>query len=191
MSGCRFEFLTFHPHQQYHGTASVRKGGYVRILIAGVFACLMATPTAFAQAADPTIQSEPKPSEESIRRLLDVMQAKKILQAVSEQMDATFAALVKKQLGNQELTPEQQQAIEARRKTVSGMVKDLLSWDSMESLYLKVYSETFTQSEIDGMLEFYTTATGQAVIAKLPLALKNTMAEMQERMRQMMPKLQQ
>ena len=164
----------------------------MRTLIVGLLACLMATSTAFSQATDPTSQSEPKPSEESLRRLLELTQAKKVLQTVSEQMDATFASMVKKQLGDQEgLTPEQQKSIETRRKMAADMIAKLLSWDSMEALYLKVYGETFTQSEIDGMLEFYATSAGQAVIAKLPLVVKNTMTEMQQRVQQMMPKLQQ
>lgn len=163
----------------------------MKILTSWIFACLLAISTA-AFAQDTANPSEPKPSEESVRHLLEVTQTKKILQAVSDQMDATFAAMVKQQVGDQQnLTPEQQQAIEARRKAAADMVKKLLSWDSMEALYLKVYQETFTQSEVDGMLEFYSTPAGQAVIAKLPLAAKNTASEMQQRIRQMLPKLQQ
>jgi hypothetical protein len=165
----------------------------VRIPITWIFACLIASSTAIAQSAEPASQSEAQPSEESVQRLLEITQVKKVLQTVSEQMDANFAAMVKRELGEhqEDLTPEQQQAIDARRKAAADMVRNLLSWDSMGALYLKVYQETFSQSEIDGMLEFYATPAGQAVIAKLPLVAKNTMSEMQQRVQQMMPKLQQ
>jgi len=107
-------------------------------------------------------------------------------------MDASFAAMVRKQLGDpDDLTPEQHKAIEARRKAAADMVHKLLNWESMEAMYLKVYRETFTQAEIDGMLEFYATPAGQAVIVKLPLVVRNTLSEMQQRIQQMMPKLQQ
>jgi hypothetical protein len=163
----------------------------MRIPITWIFACLMATSTVIAQSSDRASQSAPKPSEESVQRLLEVTQAKKVLQTVSEQMDTTFAAMVKRELGGQQdLTPEQQKSIEARRKAAADMVRELLNWDSMDALYLKVYQETFSQSEIDGMLVFYSTPAGQAVIAKLPLVAKNTMSEMQQRVQQMMPKLQ-
>jgi uncharacterized protein len=171
---------------------TIDSGGPVRFLITWVSVGLLTTTAAFAQDPSPTSPSETRPSEDSVRRLLEVTQVKKTLQTISEQMDTSFAAMVKKQLGDeQELTPEQQQAIEARRKAAADMIRSLLSWDSMEPLYLKVYEETFSQSEIDGMLEFYATAAGQAVIAKLPLAAKNTMSEMQQRVQQMIPKLQQ
>jgi hypothetical protein len=167
-------------------------GGHVRILQLGVCALLIATTTAFAQAPGHASQAQPKPSEESLRHLLEVTQAKKVLQTIAEQMDATFDAMVRKQLGaQQDLTPEQQKSLETRRRTAADMIAKLLSWDSMEALYLKVYGETFTQAEIDGMLKFYATPAGQAVIAKLPLVAKNTMSEMQQRVQQMMPKLQQ
>ena len=41
------------------------------------------------------------------------------------------------------------------------------------------------------MIGFYSSPTGQAVIAKLPQATKSSMAEIQSRVQQMMPKLQQ
>lgn len=163
----------------------------MRVLAVLVAACLVTTTSALAQSTDAAAQAESKPSDESVRHLLEVMQAKKTLQAMSEQMDAMFANMVKKQLEGQDLTPEQQKAIETRQQAAANMVKELLSWDSMERLYLKVYGETFTQEEIDGMTAFYASPAGHAMIAKLPLAVKNTMSEMQERVQQMMPKLQQ
>ncbi len=162
----------------------------MKVLVLSVFACLAATTSAFAQTPSAATPSDPRPTEDSIRQLLEITQAKKILKAASDQMDTMFDGMVKKQLDGKDVTPQQQQEIEARRKTAAAMVKDLLSWDSMEQLYLKVYGETFTQSEVDGMIAFYSTTTGRAVIAKLPLATKNTMTEMQQRMQQMIPKLQ-
>jgi hypothetical protein len=164
----------------------------MRVLVAFILVCLTADVTsAFAQGTDALVQSQDKPSPESIRNLLELMQSKKILQAMTEQLDSTYDGMLNKQLEGQDLTPEQQKDIAVRRKAAMDMVRELLNWKSMESLYLKVYSDTFTQSEIDGMAAFYASPAGQAVVLKLPLAAKNTMAEMQVRVRQMIPKLQQ
>ena len=73
----------------------------MRILSALVVAFLLSTNVVLAQSAqspnnpDGSAQSEPRPSEESIRHLLDVMQAQKLVQAVSEQMDGMFAGMLK------------------------------------------------------------------------------------------------
>jgi hypothetical protein len=178
----------------YVGLVGCSKEGAVRILSLLIVAFLLATNVVLAQSPnnpDSGAQSEPRPSEESLRHLLDVMQAQKLVQTISAQMDGMFAGMLKKQLDGQEVTPEQQHAIEERQQAAKSMVKELLSWDSMEHLYLKVYGETFNQAEIDGMIGFYSSPVGQAVIAKLPQATKSSMAEIQARVQQMMPKLQQ
>lgn len=70
----------------------------MRILVVFAVACLTATPVALAQSTDTTTQSESRPSEESVRHLLEVMQAQKIVQTLSAQMDGMFDSMVKKQL---------------------------------------------------------------------------------------------
>lgn len=163
----------------------------MRILVAFVVGCLGVTAPTFAQSNLPAAQAESRPSEASVRHLLDIMQVRQIVQTMSAQMDSMFDNMLSKQLEGQNITPEQQKQIDARRNAARDMVKGLLSWDSMESLYLKVYGDTFSQQEIDGMTAFYSSPAGQAVIAKMPLAVKNSMAEMQQRVRDMIPKIQQ
>ena len=163
----------------------------MKIAVASVFILLLATGPVLAQSADTTNPSQPKPSEESLHHLLEVMQARKLVAAMSQQVDAMYTGMVNKALEGKTLTPEQKQVIEARRAKALGMFKEVFSWESMERLYLKVYADTFTQDEIDGMTAFYSSPTGHAVIEKLPLAMKSSMSEMQDRMRQMVPELEQ
>ena len=162
----------------------------MRFAVASVFTLLLATGPVLAQSGDATNSSQPKPSEESLHHLLEVMQAKQLVAAMAQQMDAMYTGMVNKALDGKSVTPEQQKALEARRAKVLDMFKEIFSWESMERLYMKVYADTFTQDEIDGMTAFYSSPTGHAVIVKLPLAMKTSMSEMQDRMRQMVPKLQ-
>jgi uncharacterized protein len=163
----------------------------MRILFAFAVACLTATAPTFAQSTLTAGQAESKPSDASVRHLLDVMQVRQIVQTMAAQMDAMFDNIVNKQLDGQNITPEQQKRIAASRQAMQEMRKDLLSWESLEELYLKVYEESFSQQEVDGMTAFYTSPTGQAVIAKMPLVVKNSMSEMQQRVRDVIPKIQQ
>jgi hypothetical protein len=161
----------------------------VRFAVTSVLALVLATGTAFAQEAT-TVAPEFKASEESIHRLLDVMQARNVVATLSQQVDSMFDGMVNKLLDKKDLTPEQQKEIQARREKARDLFKEMLSWDSMERFYMKVYGETFTQSEIDGMTDFYSSPTGHAVIVKMPLAVRNSMAEMHEHMKSLLPKLQ-
>jgi hypothetical protein len=168
-----------------------QKENTVRIAVASVFMLLLATGPVLAQSNDAANSTEPKPSEESLRHLLDVMQTKQLVTAMSQQVDGMYKNMVNQALEGKDITPEQQKVIEANRAKMMSMMKELFSWESMEHLYLKVYGDTFTQSEIDDMTAFYSSPAGHAVIVKLPLAMKNTMSEMQERMKELVPKIQQ
>lgn len=69
-------------------------------------------------------------------------------------------------------------------------LKEMLDWNKLEPLYVRVYQKSFTQSEVDGMIAFYKTPAGQAVISKMPAVMQNTMNEMQQMMGPMMQRLQ-
>jgi hypothetical protein len=58
-------------------------------------------------------------------------------------------------------------------------------------MYMRVYHESFTQSEIDGIIKFYKTPAGKAMINKLPLVMQNVMNEMQEMIKPMQSKMMQ
>jgi uncharacterized protein len=163
----------------------------VKIVIASVCTLFLATGSVLAQNAAPATTTEERPSDESIRRLLEVMQAQKLMETAVQQVDATYGSIVSKMLEGKPLSPEQQKTLEAGRERMKSMMHEILSWESMQALYLKVYGDTFSQSEIDSMIEFYSSPAGHAVIVKLPLAMQNTMAQMQERMRALIPKMQQ
>ena len=70
------------------------------------------------------------------------------------------------------------------------MMKELLDWKKLEPMYVRIYQKTFTQQELDGMLAFYKTPAGAAVIAKMPAIMQNTMDEMQGMMGPVMEKVQ-
>jgi hypothetical protein len=171
--------------------APAQKENSVRIAVASVFTLLLATAPVLAQSPDASTPSQSKPSEESIRHLLDVMQAKQLVAAMSQQVDTLYKTMINKALEGKSIPPEKQKILEASRAKMMNMMKEMFSWESMEHLYLKVYADTFTQDEINGMTAFYSSPAGHAVIVKLPLAMKNTMSEMQERMKELIPKMEQ
>lgn len=163
----------------------------MKIVLASIFTLLLSSMPVLAQDSGSAVPAEQKPTEESIRHLLDVMQAKLLMQTAVKQVDATYKATVTKMLDGKTLTPEQEKTLEAGEARMRDLMHDILSWESMEPMYLRVYANTFSQSEIDSMVDFYSSAAGHAVIVKLPLAMQNTMAEMQEHIRALVPKMQQ
>ena len=58
-------------------------------------------------------------------------------------------------------------------------VRDMLSWDKLKPLYVRVYSDTMTADEVLAMTRFYESPEGRSVMQKMPQILQRTMQEMQ------------
>jgi uncharacterized protein len=130
------------------------------------------------------------PSEASIKQLLELAQAHKLIDSVMAQMDELMKQSIQQATQGQEIPPKVQKDIDKRQAEVVGFMKELLDWNKLEPMYVRIYQKTFTQAEVDGMIAFYKTPAGQAVISKMPAAMQNTMNEMQQMMTPVMQKMQ-
>jgi hypothetical protein len=119
-----------------------------------------------------------------------VAQAHKLIDSVMMQMDALMKQTIQQATNGQEIPPKVQKDIDKRQAEVVGFMKELLDWSKLEPMYVRIYQKTFTQQEVDGMIAFYKTPAGQAVISKMPAAMQNTMNEMQQMMAPVMQKMQ-
>jgi hypothetical protein len=69
------------------------------------------------------------------------------------------------------------------------MVDEMLNWDTLLPMYMRIYQESFTQDELDGMTAFYKTPAGQAVVRKMPLVMQRVLGEMQVMLKPMQEKI--
>lgn len=111
--------------------------------------------------------------EETQQRVFDQIQ--NMMAAQISQMDGS--ADVKS--GSQELT-----------KKIMDLVQRKMSWDKMRPLWVQLYDETFTEDELTGMLVFYQSPAGEAMLQKMPMLLSKTMAMAQQQMQELMPEIQ-
>jgi hypothetical protein len=146
---------------------------------------------AMAENASPPspAQSGP-PSEASIKQLLEIAQSRKLVDSVMAQMDNLMQQSIAQATQGQKIPPKVEKQIDRERAEMTVMMKELLDWSKLEPLYVRVYQKTFNQQEVDGMLAFYKTPAGQAVIAKMPAVMQNTIEEMQQMMGPVMQRIQ-
>jgi hypothetical protein len=130
-------------------------------------------------------------SEESVRKLLEVTESRKMLESVWQHVESSMDMTLTQLIGEQKLTAQQQKQMTEIRTKVVAIMREELSWEFMESMMMEVYMKTFTQAEVDGMLAFYASPAGRSVITKMPVAMQHSMEIMQQRMSTMIPKLQQ
>ena len=93
------------------------------------------------------------------------------------------------QLTGLKLTPDQQQSVDAFTVKIDKVIFDALSWDNLEPEYAKLYAAAYTEQQIDDILTFYRSPTGQAVVEKSPVLMKESNAIAQQRLAAVMPQL--
>ena len=131
------------------------------------------------------------PSDASIKQLLQVSHVRALVDSMMGQMDGIMKNAMAQATQGRQVTPEVQKEIEQVESDVKTQMKDVLDWSKLEPMYIRIYQKSLNQQEIDGMIAFYKTPTGQAVLNKMPLVLQNTMSEVQQMLQPMMQHLQQ
>jgi len=139
---------------------------------------LFLTITCFAAQATETV-----PTEASIRELLAATHVQKVLDQMIPEIDSMMQKSMAQAVSSEPISPEAQKMIDQSRTNAVTMSK-------MEPMYIRVYQKSLTQEEVDGMVALYQTPAGQAMINKMPVIMKNSMAEMQRMMGPMMQRLQ-
>ncbi|MBP6898620.1 MAG: DUF2059 domain-containing protein [Burkholderiaceae bacterium] len=134
------------------------------------------------------------PSDASIDTLLAVTKAESMLDGLyanlEQQMRQAMVQGVAASAQGKPLTAEQQRVLEAAPVKFARVMREELSWASIKPMQVQIYRESFTQAEIDGLIEFYRSPAGQAFVAKMPVVLNKSMQLMQQRMPAMMSRLQ-
>jgi uncharacterized protein len=69
------------------------------------------------------------------------------------------------------------------RTKIIAAYDESLNAQAMQMIMVRVYQATYTQDEVDGLIAFYKTPAGQALINKSPLMMQNMMGEMRALMR--------
>jgi len=123
-------------------------------------------------AALPLVSWAAPPSEESVRKLLEVTHAEASLKQASAMIEPIFRKAI-----NDSMAPYTATPLTDRQKRILATLPERLgklllverSPDQILPFMAKAYRETFDQSEIDGLIAFYQTPVGQSYIQKTPI----------------------
>ncbi|HEX8954642.1 MAG TPA: DUF2059 domain-containing protein [Burkholderiaceae bacterium] len=120
------------------------------------------------------------PSEESVNRLLDDMHIEKVLDAVRPQLDNLLKQSEQQALAQNAKAPSaaEQKILDKFHAKVVSIINANLTMDIFRPVYVRVYKQSFSQEEIDGLITFLESPAGKAYTEKLPVAMQSVMAEM-------------
>jgi uncharacterized protein len=144
-----------------------------------------------ALAAAPAWAADAPPTDESIRKLFEAARTSSMIDTAVAQMQTSLKGAAARKFGGQQLNAEQQQIVADSQDRIFGVIRQALSWKDLEPSMLATYRDTFTQKEVDGMLKFYTSPTGKAVLDKMPQTMSTMMQHMTARMQDLAPQLEQ
>jgi hypothetical protein len=131
------------------------------------------------------------PTDASLKELLQITDSQKMMDQSFGQIDQYMKMGMQEAFKGKEMTPEIQKKMDDTSLKIAAVFKEEFSWESFEPIFIEIYRKSFTQSDVDGMLQFYKTEAGQSVIKKMPLVMQNTMELTQQRMKDVMPKIMQ
>ena len=140
-------------------------------------------------AAGPSFAQDQPASEASVRELMTITNSKALLDQAYGQLDGVMEKAMKDAMAGKSGTPEQEKLLAEMRSKMVALFRENMNWDQLEPSYMKLYTSTFSQAEVDGMNAFYKSEAGQAVIGKMPQLMQSIMQLVMERMQAVIPKI--
>jgi len=128
--------------------------------------------------------------EAKIAELLRITDMEKTYGGMMKQSEGYFAQMQQQVSADPGLSPKQKEAAARALKAYLDKTQAEFSWEKMKPFLVSLYTEVFTDQEIDDMIAFYKTPTGQAVMAKTPLVFEKSMQHFQARMNGLLAELQ-
>lgn len=120
-----------------------------------------------------TVHAAP-PSEASIDKLLTATKVESIIDTMRGQFGTQIKETTHRSFNTDERTPREMAIINQFSDKATALLLEEFNWKTLKPLYVKVYAETFTQQEIDGLVAFYKTPAGQAYVAKMPAVMQKS-----------------
>lgn len=125
-----------------------------------------------------------------VKELFAVMHMEHNLDRMRSAMQQQVQATAKNASGTEQMTPEkikiQQEFVDNSMKVVDAN----FGWPVLEPAYVKLYADTYTEAELDGILAFYKSPAGQALLTKTPELSAGVMQIVHGRMGDFQPKMQ-
>jgi hypothetical protein len=121
-----------------------------------------------------------------IEEMLRLTHYDQMMQQMLEQMKS----MQLEQLKKSDLPAEARaQSEEVQQKTMA-LVADRMSYEKIKPMFVQIYADVFSEEEIDGIVSFYKSPSGKAMLEKMPLLMQRVMPMMQKLSSDLQPEMQ-
>ena len=112
-----------------------------------------------------------------VEQLIQLSNAEQSMKAVFEQMKNVQVAQLRK---NVDIPAEGKAAAEEIQTRILDLIASDLTFEKLRPTMVKAYLEVFTEDEIDGILGFYQSPAGKAMLQKTPQLMIRMMGATQQ-----------
>jgi len=126
-------------------------------------------------------------TQADVEKYLDVMHSREMANQMIEAMAKPMQQMLHEQyLRHQDLLPPDYET------KLNEMVQDMLKempWEEMMQAMVPAYQKHFTKGDMDALIAFYSTPTGQKILREMPGLMADSMQVMMPRMEQYIEKV--
>jgi uncharacterized protein len=94
------------------------------------------------------------------------------------------------QIAGGKLTEDDQKRLDEFSGKVRQLVNRTMGWPALEPQYAKLYADAYTEQQLDDLIAFYKSPTGQVMVEKTPMLMKESTAIAQQKMVTLIPEFQ-
>ncbi len=126
--------------------------------------------------------------KQAVLKMLEITNARNMADQVMKSMEAMMDSQF--QEAAVQLSPEGRKELDAVREDSVNWLRDNLSWDQMKDMYVDIYTQVFTEDEINQLVQFYQSPLGRTMLEKMPELLRLTLEKSQALVQKRMPVFQ-
>jgi len=112
---------------------------------------------------------------------------------VKEQVDMMYGkveGIISSQIEAIELTEDREKNLLAMQQIAKDLLFKGLSWEALKEDYINLYTETFSEEDLQGIIAFSKSPLGQKMAEKSPLLMQKSMEIGRQHAQQVMPLVQ-
>jgi len=124
--------------------------------------------------------------QEKVIELINIMDVDSIIDNMYAQMDM----VMQNTSTELEVKPSEKALFDKYYSKMISVMRQEVSWEKMQPQVIEIYKTNFNDKEIEDMIKFYRTDTGQAVLSKMPMLMQQSMQISQQMLQTSLPKIQ-
>ena len=153
----------------------------VRAACFAIVLCLTSLPS-LAQAGTATGVDAPA-SPDDIKKMFDVMRIRDQMKLIMQQVYQEMRTMEREQIKSRR--PNTTDGDLAKLDAISEQVMKEMSLEELLGDMVPIYQKHLSKADVDAMIGFYSSATGQKILKEMPAMTTEGMQAMQPRLRKM------